>query len=239
MALRIRELPWYLQSVLFLGIAAGVVLAGELLPIPVPGLDVKELSDQRKQRETDRGRLRGEVSQLELVQKHHRDLKGRIEALERQVLASEAIIPRSKQTDAFMRDIQGGATNSQVAIRRITAKPVVIEQNYAQMPVEIELDGSYFNLLEFYDRLARLTRVVNATDLKLDGIEAKGRGAQKKYEYAPGTSVAGTCVLTTYYTPSEAEIAAAAPAGPAGRAPARPGAAPGTQPPRPPTTPAR
>ncbi len=210
MALRFRELPWYLQTVIFFLLAVALFLAGEMVPYS----PVKELREQYARKVAERDRLQGEVAVLQQIQDRHREFQSRIEAMEQQLLLSKVVIPDEKRTDDFMRSMQEASTNSLVAIRRLTAKPVVYQQYYAEMPIEIEIDGAYYSLLEFYERLSRLTRVVNVGELKLDGVESKGRGAQRKYEYQPGTSVAGTCLVTTYYTPSQAELAAAAPAGP-------------------------
>lgn len=238
MALRLRELPWYFQTFFFFGVAVAVFLAGEMLPIPLPKLDVKQKRDELSQKRDEHERLVGEVAVLQQIQARHRDFKSRVQASEQQLLLSKSVVPDEKRTDDFMRSIQESAVNAQVSIRRLSAKPVVYQQYYAEMPVEVEIDGAYYNLLEFYERLSRLTRVANVGELKLAGLEGKGGTAARKYEFLPGTSVAGTCILTTYYTPSEAELAAAAPAGPGGRgAPARPPARPtaGSPPPAAPT----
>lgn len=238
MALRLRELPWYFQTFFFFGVAVAVFFAGEMLPIPLPKLDVKQKRDELSQKRDEHERLVGEVAVLQQIQARHRDFKSRVQASEQQLLLSKSVVPDEKRTDDFMRSIQESAVNAQVSIRRLSAKPVVYQQYYAEMPVEVEIDGAYYNLLEFYERLSRLTRVANVGELKLAGLEGKGGTAARKYEFLPGTSVAGTCILTTYYTPSEAELAAAAPAGPGGRgAPARPPARPtaGSPPPAAPT----
>jgi hypothetical protein len=75
------------------------------------------------------------------------------------------------------------------------------------MPFEIEIDGGYYNLRDFYNRLSGTTRIVNASGVKLQGINA----ATGQFEYTPGTTVAGVCTVTTFFTPSAAELAAQAP----------------------------
>ncbi|MFQ5927216.1 MAG: type 4a pilus biogenesis protein PilO [Terriglobia bacterium] len=219
MALRFRELPWIVQTLIFLGLAVAIGVAGEMAPYS----PVKEQSDVRTQKEGELERLTGEVAVLKQVEARYRRFKSDVEALENALEISKLIVPDEKRTDDFIRSVQEAALNSQVAIRRLTAKPVVVsqEQGYAVMPIEVEIDGAYYSLREFYFRLSRLERVVDVGELKLDGLEAKVAGT-RKYEYAPGTSVAGTCVLTTYYWASPAEVAAAAPVGRGarGRAPA-------------------
>lgn len=222
---RLRELAWYVQFLIFLSVAAGVVVAGELLPYS----PVNQAAGEKKQKEDEVARLEGEVQVLRQTERRRDEFKNKVEAAKKQLEATKEVLPDEKRTDDFMRSIQEGVLNSQIGIRRLTAKPVTYEQYYAKMPIEVEIDGGYYNLLDFYQRMSRLTRVVNVGDMKLDG------GGQKKVGTTPGATVAGTCLLTTYYSASQAELAAAAPAGRPGAAPARPptpGAPPG--PPGPP-----
>ena len=98
-------------------------------------------------------------------------------------------------------------------IRRLTAQPVVAESYHYDMPFEVQADGPYFNLLDFFGRLSRLSRIINVGDLKFDDPD---KAAGTKYPIRPGTTVSGIFTATTYFTK-------AADAG----APA-PGAKPGT-----------
>ena len=45
------------------------------------------------------------------------------------------------------------------------------------MPFEAQADGPYFNVLDFFSRLSRLSRIINVGDLQFDdpaGSNAKG-----------------------------------------------------------------
>lgn len=213
---RFGELPWYLQTFLFFAVAVALFLAGEWFELS----PVKGALDQRAALERQYQQLVAEVSRLQAVKQQHQAFRTRLRALEEQLARAQSFVPDEKKTDEFIRILQNSARNAQIAVRRLTARAVVFKEFYAEIPMEVELDGGYYQIKEFFQRLARNTRIINAGALQLKGIET-GRG---QYQYGPGTTVAGVGVITTYYTPSEAELAAAAPPGPAG---ARAGAAPG------------
>jgi Tfp pilus assembly protein PilO len=80
------------------------------------------------------------------------------------------------------------------------------------MPFEVQADGPYFNVLDFFGRLSRLSRIINVGDLQFSDA-AKGGG----YVVRPGTTVTGTFTATTYFTK------------PADAAPASGGAKPGAK----------
>lgn len=203
MAFRFRELPWYLQTFLFFVIAVGLFLAGELLSVS----PVKAALDQKAEKDRTYQTLVAEVSRLQAVRQQHQEFLTKLKGLEDQLTRSRDLVPDKKQTDDFIRLLQGSALGAQVSIRRLTAKSVVFKDFYAEMPFEVELDGPYYNVMDFFARLAGSTRIVNAGAVKLGGIDT----AKSKRDYTPGTTVAGTCIVTTYYTPSDAELAAQAP----------------------------
>ena len=84
------------------------------------------------------------------------------------------------------------------------------------MPFDIEADGPYFSVLDFFSRLGRLSRIINVGDLKLSGL---GGGPQQnaKFHTAPGASVTGTFTITTFFTKA-AEVPAAPAAATANKA---------------------
>ena len=65
------------------------------------------------------------------------------------------------------------------------------------MPFDIDADGPYYSVLDFFARLGRLSRIINVGDVKLSAV-AKGNGG--KFRMNPGTSVNGTFTITTFYT---------------------------------------
>ena len=120
----------------------------------------------------------------------------------------QTIVPEDKQVDQFIIMIQSAAVSSGVSIRRLTALPIGQKPYYFEMPFEVEADGPYFSVLDFFARLGRLSRIINVGDLKLTGIGAKP--SSSNFRMAPGTSVTGDMTITTFF--SKAAEAPAAPA---------------------------
>ncbi len=232
MALRFRELPWYFQLMLFVLVAVGVYALGWFVDFP-PIFPIQAARSEQADLQRKYKQLVDEVAKLQAVKQRHQELKTRLAATKDQLAQIQTVVPEEKKTDDFMRTLQASATNAQISLRRLTSRPVVTKEFYAEMPFEIELDGPYYAAMEFFDRLGRSTRIINAGGLRLQGIESQRGGG--KFEYTPGTTVAGVVTITTYYIPAPAEVAAVAPAAAAGAGAApRRGAAGGPGPaPRP------
>lgn len=204
MAFRFNELPWYIQALIYFVVAVGIFLAGEYLEMS----PVRSAYNERQRLEDQHRKLVAEVSRLQAVKQQHQEFRTRLEALEQQLARARTFVPEKKEADEFIRTLQASASGSQVAVRSLKSRAVVVKEFYAEMPFDVEMDGAYYDVSDFFDRLGKTTRIINASGVDLQGLGSRG---SKKYDYRAGTTVTGDCVVTTYYTPSEAETAAAAP----------------------------
>jgi type IV pilus assembly protein PilO len=214
MAISFREFPWYIQALIFVALAVVVIVAGIYLPIsPVATArtQVTQLTDQ------DNG-LKTEVQQLQVYERQYTEFNQEMNALHKQLDTLQAIVPEDKQVDEFIRLLQGAASASGVQIRRLQADPIIPHDYHFEMPFEIQVDGPYYAIEDFFARLSRLSRIINVGDLTFSSVDpAHGTG----YPVRPGTSVSGTCTVTTFFSkPDDSAAAPATAAAPAAAAPA-------------------
>jgi Tfp pilus assembly protein PilO len=153
--------------------------------------------------------LNTEVQQLQVYRQRYGELKQQMDALSKQLDTLKTIVPEEKETDEFIRLIQGAASASNVQIRRLTAQAIVPREFHYEMPFEVQADGPYFNLMDFFGRLGRLSRIINVGDLEFDDPD-KSKGT--KYPVRPGTTVSAIFTATTFFT-KPADVVAAPAAG--------------------------
>ena len=119
-------------------------------------------------------------------------------ALNKQLDTLKTIVPEDKEADDFIRMLQGAAVASGVKIRSLT--PAVVPRDYHyEMPFDIAVDGPYYNIVDFFGRLSRLSRIINVGDLKFAGLG----GNKPRFPVSPNTTVTGTCMITTFFTSSQ------------------------------------
>ena len=205
MANPLRDMSVIMQGLIAAAIAVILVLVG----IYVPFSPVAQEKDNVDKAVVQRSTLTQEVQQLQVYKQRYGELKQQMDALSKQLDTLKTIVPEEKETDEFIRLLQGAASSSNVEIRRLVAKAVVPkDNNYYEMPFEIQADGPYFNVLDFFGRLSRLSRIINVGDLEFADPE-KSKAAH--YTMRPGTTVTGVFVATTYFTkPADTTPAAAA-----------------------------
>jgi len=205
-----RDWPWPLQAVFYFALAVVLVLVG----IYVPGSPVATVRSQLEAAQAEYKPLETEVQNLRVYKQRRAELQSDMEALQKQLATLQTIVPEDKQTDQFILMVQGAAVSSGVTLRRLTAKGVNQKQYYFELPFEVEADGPYYSVLDFFSRLGRLSRIINVSDLKLTGT---GGNNAPKFHLAPGTSVTGTFLVTTFFTKSAEQPATTTPTAAPGR----------------------
>jgi type IV pilus assembly protein PilO len=211
MAISFREYPWYLQALVFFALALVIIGAGEYVPVS-PVADLRSTLEADHKRESD---LNRQVSELQVYERRNAEFKLEMAALEKQLDTLKTIVPEEKELDEFMRLLQGAAAASGVQIRRLSAQAVVPREFHYELPFEIEVDGPYFSIEDFFSRLGRLSRIINVGDLTFNALNDT---KNSKFPLRPGTSVTGKCLVTTFFSkPGDATPAPAAKNQPAKR----------------------
>jgi Tfp pilus assembly protein PilO len=192
MATAFRDWPWPVQALLYVVLAAIIVGAGYY----VPGSPVRDVRSDLEAAQARLKPLEEDVAKLRVYEQRRSELKSEMDALEKQLATLQTIVPEDKEADQFILMVQNAAMTSGVSIRKLTAKPVANKPYYFELPFEVESDGPYFAVLDFFSRLGRLSRIINVGDLKLGTY----KDTSNKFRTTPGTSVVGTFTVTTFFT---------------------------------------
>src|SRR5579863_6610350 len=142
-----------------------------------------------------------ENAQLEPYRTKLADMDRQVANLKQQLEIERRIVPDEKEVDGFIKMLYAEAMKAGVELRRYTARPTNSKEYYTEVPFEVELDGPYYSMLNFFDQVAKLERIVNVSDLLVANTK-KGNEAKTKhtYQYAPNESVVATCVATTFFS---------------------------------------
>jgi type IV pilus assembly protein PilO len=121
--------------------------------------------------------------------------------LKQQLEIERRIIPDEKAVDSFIETMDAEAQKAGVELRRYTAKPVSTKDYYSELPFDMELDGPYYSMLNFFDRVGKLERIVNISGLMVSNTKNPSDAkAKHTYQYAPNESVVATFTATTFFS---------------------------------------
>lgn len=189
MAKNFNDLPASVQGAIL--VVAAVALAAVTF-----WYFVLPLSDQKDALQREVSRLKAENDRDEAFRQQQTEYLNRIKQLESQLETLRSIVPDEQNTDAFIRTVfaDGSATNT--SVRTFIPKPAEIKDYYVEVPFTVHLDGTYYNLVSFFDKLAHEQRIMSVSGLSLGAPEGGGMG---NYKVTPSETVGANCVLTTYY----------------------------------------
>lgn len=191
------DLPEIVQDAIFALIP--VILAGAVFYVYVLPLQTKR---DRLQKQV--ASLKAENRRGQAFEQLRREYLSRIAQLAKQLEELRTIVPEEQATDDFMRTVFEDGRATDVQIRTFIPQPLAPKDLYTEMPFNLRIDGTYFGLLSFFDRLADEKRIISVSSLTLGAPEAGGMGVFKIHA---GETVGANCVLTTYFH----QLSAAAP----------------------------
>jgi len=142
-----------------------------------------------------------ENRELEPYKSKLAEIDRQLASLEQQMEIEKRIVPDEKEVDGFMKMLDAEAAKAGIELRRYTAQPTSSKEFYTEVPFEIELDGSYYSMMNFFDRVAKLERIVNVSNLLVANTKkASDAKVKHTYQYAATESVVATCLATTFFS---------------------------------------
>ncbi len=93
-----------------------------------------------------------------------------VAALERELEVALKQLPNRKQFEDLLQDITTAGKKVGVAIKSIVRESEIAHDFYAEVPFTLELEGSYHNIAMFFERVAKLPRIVNIGAMTVKAI---------------------------------------------------------------------
>jgi len=144
--------------------------------------------DREKAKKTRLEQLQKEIRALEVTANKLQEFQREVQLLEAKLETLKRILPPEKEMPDLMRRVQYLCAQSNLVIKKFTPGPVATKEFYQEVPINLDVEGTYHNLGAFFDRISRLSRLVNMGSIKV------------KAQQAPTASntIAASAVATTY-----------------------------------------
>jgi type IV pilus assembly protein PilO len=98
----------------------------------------------------------------------------RIRDLQADVKRAEARLPEGREIADLLSNIAASARSAGLDLTLFRQKPENYSEFYADVPVQMEMRGTYHELAAFMDRVKRLDRIVNVSDIQLRQPRVEG-----------------------------------------------------------------
>ncbi|PYT00865.1 MAG: hypothetical protein DMF63_06070 [Acidobacteria bacterium] len=127
----------------------------------------------------------------------------------------KVLLPEQREITNVLQGLQDNARDSRLVVMRFSPRDDTQQDIIMAKPVEIEVDSNFTNLRAFYDKMAKLPRIVSISDFKINQLEKQSADKTLHAQF----------LLTAYYADPEAMNK------PVPGKPGAPGAAPAAAPP--------
>ncbi len=190
---KFSELSTIAQIGIAVALTAAAVFAGEYLYLSGIRTQNAEINQRVQALLTENQKAKSSETRFNQVKQDN-------ERLEAQLANLRHIVPEEKEADAFIKMVQEAGVQAGVNIRRFTAKPIAMKEFYIEMPFDLNIDGNFQTVTAFFDRLSKLSRVINVTNLSMGPVGGSVRNMGRRYAYTPNETVLASCTTTTFYS---------------------------------------
>lgn len=133
------------------------------------GPSISEVETRIAKAKTDQARLDREYIEKTSIANNLNQFRREKELLEERLRQALAELPEDKKIDELLQLLQDRAQKAGLEIGTIEPRPVSTERFYARIPIPMSVTGSFHEIATFFDALGRMQRIVNVTDIVLDG----------------------------------------------------------------------
>ncbi len=134
--------------------------------------------------------LQRELNNARSVASNIPAVEAEIEGMEKDLELALKQLPNRKQFEDLLQDISTAGKKVGVAIKTIDRDKEVPRDFYAEVPFQLEIEGSYHDLARFFEMVASLPRIVNIGSLEiavanesLAGTRLKVAGKARTYRF--------------------------------------------------------
>jgi|SRR5947209_13299366 len=191
---KLNEMPVAAQLGILLLIAAVIGTAYYYVMLNPVIQDNKQLQAKVDDKQAENQRLKFYEDKLP-------ELNAQLVHLQQQLEIEKKIVPDEKEADKFMKLVHDQASAAGINIRRYTAMPLANKQYVTEAPFQIDIDGRYDAMIEFFNKVGHLDRIIDISNLQIANTKTTGPAKVKStYTYNPGESIVASCTATTYFS---------------------------------------
>jgi type IV pilus assembly protein PilO len=160
MNLSLSKLPWYGQIAAFVVVCAGAVFGFWYFY-------VSEVQADIAMRQTRLNALRADIDKGVATARQLPQFEDQVNKLEQRLENLRQVLPEEKDVADILRRIQGLATKSNLALQSFKPGKVVQQKLYAEIPYQLQAEGTYHNLGYFFDQISKFPRIINISEISL------------------------------------------------------------------------
>jgi type IV pilus assembly protein PilO len=157
---KIKALAWHMQLIIMVGIAALVYLGVWYFVTSGTRAEIQSLEDQVAQKTSQNEAARIATQRISEFRSLYASKSQEYDEL-------KVLLPEQREITNVLQGLQDTAGESRLFVMRFTPRDDTQQDGIMAKPVEIEVDSNFANLRDFFEKMAKLQRIVSISDFKL------------------------------------------------------------------------
>lgn len=209
---KLKSLAWYYQLAILVGIGSLMYAGVWYFVTSETRVEIQGLNDQIAQ-------LQAKNQAAQVATQRINEFRSLYASKQAEYDELKVLLPEERELTNVLQGLQETARDSRLIVSRFSPRDDTQQDFIMAKPIEIEVDSNFNNLREFFDKMAKLQRIVSITDFNLKQLDQQSANKTLHAQF----------LLTTYYASAENLTATPATPGQPG-APAPNGAPPAAAP---------
>ena len=157
---QLEQLPRQARQLVMVGVCAAVVL---IYYLAVYGGVQQELDVARQQL----AKVQGEIAEAQAVVANLETFRARSEELSRKYEAARERLPSATELPVLLTDVSSLGKKAGLEFRAFKPETEIPQGFYVEVPIRVEFLGTYHQVGVFFDRLSKLSRIVNMKEFTM------------------------------------------------------------------------
>jgi len=183
---KLKALTWYWQLAIFVGIASVIYMGVYYYVTSETRVEIQALNDQIAQ-------LQAKNQAAQIATQRINEFRSLYATKQQEYDELKVLLPEEREITNVLQGLQDTARGSRLILARFSPREDVQQDSIMAKPVEIEVDSNFNNLREFFDKMAKLQRIVSITDFSLKQLPQQSSDRTLHSQF----------LLTAYYASPE------------------------------------
>lgn len=194
---KLKSLDWYYQLAVLVGIAALLYTTVWYFVTSETRVEIQALNDQIST-------LQAKNQAAQIATQRINEFRALYASKSAEYDELKVLLPEDREITNVLQGLQDTARESRLIVARFSPREDTQQDFIMAKPVEIEVDSNFNSLREFFDKMAKLQRIVSITDFSLKQLDKQSSDRTLHAQF----------LLTAYYASPENLTPAANPAKP-------------------------
>lgn len=183
---KFKALAWHWQLLVLIGVGSLVYFSVYYFITSGTRAETAQINDQVAQ-------LQAKNQAAQIATQRINEFRSLYASKEQEYDELKVLLPEQREITNVLQGLQETARDSRLIVSRFTPRDDSQQDFIMAKPVEVEVDSNFNSLRDFFDKMAKLQRIVSITDFSLKQLDKQTAGKTLHAQF----------LLTAYYASSE------------------------------------